>query len=65
MANPALNPVRELPAPRHAAVKLVEGGRPLFTIVWDSRAEAAAPLAAEHLGLPFGGADSGAQQLLF
>ena len=48
MANPALNPVRELPAPRHAAVKLVEGGRPLFTIVWDSRAEAAAPLAAEH-----------------
>jgi hypothetical protein len=29
-------------------VALVEGGEPLFTIVWDSRAEDAAPLAAEH-----------------
>ena len=48
MANPALNPVRELPAPSHAPVALVEGGRPVFTIVWDSRAEAAAPLATEH-----------------
>ena len=44
LTNPALNPIHPLPPPSaHGTVKLVEGGRVNFVIVWDSHAESNAP----------------------
>ena len=43
LQQPALHPVKPLPAPVHAPVSLVQAGEPQFVLVWDSHAETNAP----------------------